>query len=276
MVQTQKYEKCERWCNRLKNSHTDVGIKQSVMSPINRKEYGRWKYGTTVDVGNETLGRSPLCQSLTDSWHRWCKPLPTGYQVSAPGLRARELVAKQPLVPVCCQMPQQRVWQGCTICPLKPSPKSVPSFGAGIKLKHKNTQLVVAYSILANSHFHLLLYQSVFFSFSPLCLVIIPRKTLHFAYDMPEDVIFSVKDVIFFHSTLCLLLLEQTLAEINSNSQEAVWLICFVLSTDLSPQLWAQIKLPHCLCAWIRHQSPCKSRGVSKSIKESHSAQEIA
>lgn len=48
---------------------------------------------------------------------------------------------------------------------------------------------------------------------------------------------FSLKDVIFSHSTFCLLLLEQTLAGINSDSQEAVWLICFVLSTDLSPQL---------------------------------------
>lgn len=71
-----------------------------------------------------------------------------------------------------------------------------------------------------------------------------------------------------FH--LCLLLLEQTLTWINSDSQEAVWLICFVLSTDLSLQLWAQIKLLHFLCAWIRHQAPCKSQGVSKSITESY------
>lgn len=66
---------------------------------------------------------------------------------------------------------------------------------------------------------------------------------------------FSVKYVIFPHSTFCLLLLEQTLAGINSDSQEAAWLICFALSTDFSPQLWAQIKLPCCLCAWIRHRS---------------------
>lgn len=48
---------------------------------------------------------------------------------------------------------------------------------------------------------------------------------------------FSIKDLIFPHSTFCLLLLEQTLAGIKSDSQELVWLICFVLSTDFSPQL---------------------------------------
>lgn len=60
-----------------------------------------------------------------------------------PGLRATELVAKQPLVPVCCQMPCRGVQQGCTICPLKFQPKSVSSLGAGMKpnkeKKLKNT-----------------------------------------------------------------------------------------------------------------------------------------
>lgn len=47
----------------------------------------------------------------------------------------------------------------------------------------------------------------------------------------------SSNDVIFSHSAFCLLLSEQTLAGINGDSQEAVWLICFVLSADFSPQL---------------------------------------
>lgn len=46
---------------------------------------------------------------------------------------------------------------------------------------------------------------------------------------------FSVKDVIFPHSTFCLLMLEQTFAGINGVSQEAAWLVCVVLSTDLKP-----------------------------------------
>lgn len=88
---------------------------------------------------------------------------------------------------------------------------------------------------------------------------------------------FSVKYVIFPHSTFCLLLLEQTLAGINSDSQEAAWLICFALSTDFSPQLWAQIKLPVLfMCLNQTPVSPRKSRGVSESIEESRSAEEIA
>lgn len=60
---------------------------------------------------------------------------------------------------------------------------------------------------------------------------------------------------LFVPPFFCLLLLQQMLAGINV-SREAAWIIHFVLSADFSPELWAQIKLPPCLCARIRRRRP--------------------
>lgn len=84
-------------------------------------------------IYKKAASKKKCSRSLTDSWLKLCEPLPAGFQVSLPGLRGhRELVAKQPLVSVCCQMPQDRV---CTICLLKCSLPSVLPSVSGFSIK---------------------------------------------------------------------------------------------------------------------------------------------
>lgn len=245
---------------------------------MNCAEPGRWKYWMKGDVGNKTLGTSP-------QYRLWLTAGTGGANLCQQDTRCRCQVSGTESLLLSSR------WSLCAVkCHSKESDRAAPyacwSFHPNLfpllgpessqNIKHKNTQLVVAYSILADSYFHLFLYHSFFFSLSHLCLVIIPR--IHCILRMIcQEIcnILSQRYYLFSFHLLFAVVGADTCGD-YSDSQEAVWLICFVLSTDFSPQLWAQIKPPYCLCAWIRLRSPRKSRWVSKSIKESHSAQEIA
>lgn len=129
MVQTRKHAECEQWCNRLKTiqglpywcERRTAGDGSNKLYRIwgveiqNERRCWEWNFETLPQYGlwlTAGAGAANLCQRDTRCR---CQVL---------GTESLLLSSRWSLV--CRQMPQQRVWQGCTICLLKLSPKSVP------------------------------------------------------------------------------------------------------------------------------------------------------
>lgn len=216
-------------------------------------------------LGIKLCGTSPSVRALTDSWRRWCEPLPTGYQVSVPGLRARELVAKQPLVPTCCQMPQRKTLDGAApYARWKFSPKSVPSsllrLESSQNIKHKNTQLVVASQLISTC-----LFAVLFSSRSHiLCLVIAPR--MHRCLGLIFEEICSRCYLLSFHLLFAVVGSSSHSQGLTATPERPFSSSVLFLSADFSPQLSKRrLNSPYCLCARIK--TPASSPQIPGSIK---------
>lgn len=172
------------------------------------------------DVGNKTLGTPPQCRlwlTAGAGGANLCQQ-DTRYRCQVSGPESLLLSSRWSLCAVKCHSKESD--RAAPYACWSFHPNLFPLLGpkSSQNIKHKNTQLVVAYSILADSCFHLVLYPSFFFSLSHLCLVIIPR--IHcFLHMICQEICYVLRsqDIIFSHSTFCLLLLEQTLVGITAS-----------------------------------------------------------